>query len=318
MASFGTYYIDSNTFAGATGVYIDASLTTGAPDGYYSDGIITRLQTAGVLSRSILCPECNPPCSSAISGSASTTDGGVYYLNFDAGNSLGAIIITLTPTGTFIPVGLTATYDSGVYNSFSSVNDGFLGGTPTNAPTYVGDTAATCSPFAGVIHTEDEFEYDVSSGLFVSTGTQLAFGISASQVQTTTGTPGACVMAIPKINPSPNTVALAIFAPCASTTFSIDVACPALLTSFDSTTLPVATSSAACSGAVEGLYYNVPVTGIAGSPNIHDIIYTDAYAQQRLSNAAGPGYYKWDDGTASGAWFEIDSNSVIINTGSCP
>ena len=103
---------------------------------------------------------------------------------------------------------------------------------------------------------------------------------------------------------------------CAATAFTINVACPALLTSFDCTSLPLANDVLACAESVESLYYNVPVQGVAGSPNLHDIIYVDAYAQHKLANAAGPGYYKWDDGLA-GAWFQIDANSVIILVGTC-
>tara|TARA_R110002020_G_scaffold70385_2_gene182621 strand:- start:1325 stop:2269 length:945 start_codon:yes stop_codon:yes gene_type:complete len=314
MAAFGTYYIDSSTFATATGVYIDASLTTAAPDGYYSDGVIYRLQTSGLLSRNITCPDCNPPCGGAISGTGTQ---GVYYINYDVGNSIGAVIITLTPAGTFRPVGISTIYDGQSYNEFSSVNDGYLAGTPVNAPTYVGDTAADCG-IAGVLHTIDEYDYNVATGLFTATGTQLSFGVTASQVQTTTGTPGACVMVIPKLNISPTIIAVSIFAPCASTNWTIAATCPTALTSFQCSSLPFANSTLACADTPEIVCYNAPVTGVAGSPDINDWIFTDPNGNNKLSNAGGAGYYKWDDGSASGAWFEIDGNSVVISTGSCP
>lgn len=58
MAIQGTYYLDSPSFASASAIYSDAGLTTLAPNGYYSDGVIVRQQVSGVLQPQSSCPSC--------------------------------------------------------------------------------------------------------------------------------------------------------------------------------------------------------------------------------------------------------------------
>ena len=42
MAKFGEYYIDGDNLGNATAVFSNEKMTTLAPEGYYSDGNITR------------------------------------------------------------------------------------------------------------------------------------------------------------------------------------------------------------------------------------------------------------------------------------
>tara|TARA_R110000803_G_scaffold49730_4_gene103457 strand:+ start:1341 stop:2057 length:717 start_codon:yes stop_codon:yes gene_type:complete len=49
MATLGTYYFDTASFANATTIYDDANLTTVAANGFYSDNSIVREQVSGVL-----------------------------------------------------------------------------------------------------------------------------------------------------------------------------------------------------------------------------------------------------------------------------
>jgi len=53
-----TYYLNAPTLATATAVFTDAALTTCAPNGYYSDGAITRQQVGCVLQIAQNCPSC--------------------------------------------------------------------------------------------------------------------------------------------------------------------------------------------------------------------------------------------------------------------
>ena len=55
-----TYYFDTPTFASATSIYSDASLTTFAPDDFYSDNIIVRQQVNGVLLPGVACGGATP------------------------------------------------------------------------------------------------------------------------------------------------------------------------------------------------------------------------------------------------------------------
>ena len=44
---FGPYFINAETFSGASGVWTNSALTTCAPDGYYSNGVIQRYLSSG-------------------------------------------------------------------------------------------------------------------------------------------------------------------------------------------------------------------------------------------------------------------------------
>ena len=314
MAVFGTYYIDSPTFITATSVFTDAALTTCAPDGYYSDGVNYRYLTACVLGPVVPCPACTTVCGTPIAGTA--TDDGIYNLSFTVGTGVGAILLTLTPLGTFIPVGVEANFNSVIYNEFSTTNFGYKASSATNVPTFLGDTAADCGIVAGSPYDLPTYTY--AGGVFTATGLHMTTGVVAGQMQTTVGTPGASVMAIPKPSAGPITLLVNVVAPCNSSNFSLNVACPTALTGFSSTLTPTASSGLACPLTPSVTYYNAPVTGTAGNPALYDWIFSDPNGEFKVASSYGAGYYKWDDGTASGAWFLLDANSVVIGVGSCP
>ena len=52
------FYLNASTFATATEIFVDEQLTTCAPDGYYSDGTITRQLVDCLLLPAITCPSC--------------------------------------------------------------------------------------------------------------------------------------------------------------------------------------------------------------------------------------------------------------------
>jgi len=314
MAVFGTYYIDAVTFPTATGVFTDAALTTCAPDGYYSDGIVYRYLTACVLGPVVTCPTCTTPCGTPIAGAGAAP--GVYNISFTVGSGTGAILLTLTPLGVAKPIGLEATFDSVIHNEFSTTNFGYKGSTALSLPTFLGDTAADCGIVAGSPWNLQTYTY--AGGVFTATGLYVIRNVVAGQMQTTAGGPGASVMVIPKPNAGPTTLSLEITAPCLTPSFSVAVACPTALTGFDCSSLPVGSSGDACSETPEVIFYNAPVTGTAGNPALHDWVFTDVNGQFKLANAWGAGYYKWDDGTPTGRWFQLDVNSVIISEGACP
>jgi hypothetical protein len=61
MAISATFYLDAPSLGSATVIYSDINLTTIAPDGFYSDGVIVRQQVSGVLLPQVICEECQPP-----------------------------------------------------------------------------------------------------------------------------------------------------------------------------------------------------------------------------------------------------------------
>jgi hypothetical protein len=59
MAVSSSYYINGPSLESATAVFIDSSLLTCAPDGFYSDGVISREQVSCVLLPQQSCPSCS-------------------------------------------------------------------------------------------------------------------------------------------------------------------------------------------------------------------------------------------------------------------
>ena len=53
-----TYYMDASTLTDASTLYLDEELTIIAPNGYYSNGSISRYQLDGVLLPEQICPSC--------------------------------------------------------------------------------------------------------------------------------------------------------------------------------------------------------------------------------------------------------------------
>lgn len=58
MATLANYYLNAPTLASSTAVFTDATLTVCAPDGFYSDGTISREQVNCVLLPQQVCPNC--------------------------------------------------------------------------------------------------------------------------------------------------------------------------------------------------------------------------------------------------------------------
>jgi hypothetical protein len=59
MATSATFYLDAPSLSSATVVYSNSSLTTVAPNGFYSDGTIVREQVSGALLPQVTCPSCS-------------------------------------------------------------------------------------------------------------------------------------------------------------------------------------------------------------------------------------------------------------------
>jgi hypothetical protein len=303
MATSGTFYLDAPSLSTATVVYSNATLTTVAADGYYSDGSISREQVSGTLLPPVICPACAIPCGGTISASGNQ---GIYYLNTDLGTGLGAVVISFDPLS--VPDGILAVYDSTIYNGVSSPSYGWLQGT-AGLPTYIGATGSDCGIVANSPFTLDEFEYNGTT--FAALGTTTSVSVLSGQMELTASAPGNTVMVIPKTAASPSVLNLSFIGPCSGTAFSINVSCPAALPSFASSTVNV-DSSTACADTVDQTYYVAYVTGGTGVLGLYDLVFSDANGEFKL----GAGYYKT---TAAGTneWFQVDANGVIIAFGDC-
>jgi hypothetical protein len=264
MATSSTYYLNAPSLGSATAVFTNAALTVCAPNGFYSDGFISRELVDCVLLPQQICPSCTIPCDESISA-----DGlqGIYYLNTDLGAAIGAVIIRFNTVN--IPDGIKAVYNSVVYNGVSSPTSGWLQGT-AGLPTYIGLQSADCGIVAGSPYTLAEFQYDGTD--FAALGTNTSVSVLAGQMELTVLAPGNTLMVIPKIAASPSILNLEFIGPCSGTVFNVSVTCPAALPSFDSSTMH-ATSVLACAAAIGSIYYVAHVNGAAGVLGLYDLVF---------------------------------------------
>ena len=300
MADFDSYYMDTASFATASAVWVDATLTTKAADGYYQFDGVYRQQVSGLLLDSVACPACVTPCGGTINTSGTQ---GVYNIEVSLGSAVGAVVIRFDPAG--IPDGLFVTYNGTTYTEVVSETHGFLAGG------YLGLSTSSCVsglPLPAP-YTLNQFEY--SGGSFVATG--LTEDIIVTDLSSLTPTrPNSCVLVLPKLTATPDIMSIKVVGFCASTAWNIEIDCPASLTLF----LSSLQSATPCSATIDQVWYFVDVTehGI-GSPQIGDWIFADQYGNNKLSDIGGAGKYRTGAGTT---YIEIDSNSVVISDGTCP
>lgn len=73
MAISGSYFLNGPSLSASTSVYSDIDLSVLAPDGFYSDGIVSREQSSGILLPPVIC-NCVPiPCSSYTVGTSASS-----------------------------------------------------------------------------------------------------------------------------------------------------------------------------------------------------------------------------------------------------
>jgi hypothetical protein len=283
-------------------VYLDASLTECAPNGFYSDGIVSRELVDCILLPAQICPSCAVTCDVSIS---SLVGPAFFQTQVNVGTaSTGAIIIKFNPNN--IPDGIAATYDGLTYNKLSSPVDGLHASTDPARLTFIGNTAFDCG-ISGSTYPLTEYVY--TNGAYVASGSIISVTVNAGDVSLSAGVnPGFCVMVVPKTNPSPSTINIVTASPCTDLLGSVlEVSCPTILTGYPSST-GQGSSAAACPLSLTQTYYNVPVTGTAGNPDLYDWVFSDVNGEFILPN----GYY-----SVVGKWIRV-INGVVVATGLCP
>ena len=308
--SFGTYYMNSSTFATTEGLWTDSGLTTVAPDGWYQSCGAYREMSGGILGEPVTCPSCVASCDDIINLSSSQ---GVYNIEVEIGTNTGAIIVKFdTQT---VGDGILATYNSSTFNKLSSPIDGVHQSTTVGSPTYVGDSGTACAALTALpSSTPGVNDFTYRAGSFNSNGTTSTVNIAVGDVSLSTGSPGECVMVIPKTLSTPTKLDVQVISLCSTADFQISVECPEDLYAFPACAGPFGNAGTACACAVyDTTYYHALVNGTIGSPAIYDYVFTDKYGQTPVVN----GWHKLDDGTPEGKAFRV-LNGVIVSMSSCP
>ena len=301
------FYINGTTLSNSTAVFSDSELTTCAADGFYSDGSgISREQVSCSLGPIQSCPECLTQCNT---GPLSVTTGqGTFLLDIDLGDTvsdIGAVIIKFIPTSE--PDGIRATYNGTVYNTLSSDIDGLHSSSVSGGYVYVGNDGAPCVPVAGATYSNlPIYRYNGTS--FADTGVTKDITPQTGELSFSLGVaPGNLYMVIPKLSSLPQALNIEMAGVCTGTVFGIEVSCPALLTGYSSSG-KLLDSVAACAATVGFTYYNAPVAGTPGVPEVFDFVFYDAYGVSALLN----GFYQ----ITGSKWIKV-ANGIVITKGNC-
>tara|TARA_R110002012_G_scaffold218587_3_gene389966 strand:+ start:28587 stop:29957 length:1371 start_codon:yes stop_codon:yes gene_type:complete len=223
---FGPYFINSETFSTASGVWTSNTLVTCAPSGYYSNGVIQRYLTNSGSSTCSLgpvldCPSCAPPsvsCGAAYPQNGNAGD--MFKLSVGLGTGAGVALIGINPVG--VPDSIAVRFPSGsgtIIAEGSSQVHGYASNNNTSGSTvledylvYVGDGydynltwpgiasgSAACGaaqwdcatyPAGSPITSPpyDVYEWDDAAGGFPATPTSTGFTCEISGYSGTSGT----------------------------------------------------------------------------------------------------------------------------------
>lgn len=144
MATSSTYYLDGIDLSDATSVYTDIQLTTLAPDGWYSNGVIAREQISGILQAEETCDDCGGPPPTTVevaavylvSGDCATGDpsdpfdGKVWIESSWGGfiaNGSGKLVVNNTPLFAELPARYYDPIDPNVIISAGSITSDTTG-----------------------------------------------------------------------------------------------------------------------------------------------------------------------------------------------
>lgn len=309
MATSSTYYLNGPSLASATAVFSNAALTTLAPNGFYSDGVISRQQISGALLPQQSCPSCATPCGETVNASGGQ---GIYLLDLETGTTVadvGAVIVRFDPYG--VPDGVRGTLGASVYNKLVSPVDGLHQSSNAGALTYVGQTGADCGISGTTYPALTEFIYNGTT--FVATGNTQSVTVAPGDVSLGVSAPGSTMMVIPKLTPTPSIINFEVVGPCSGTAWQMSVACPVLLTGFSSSVSAVS-SVAACALSETTTYYNASLNNTPGTVGLYDLVFADAYGQTPLT----AGFYRASGSITGGNdWFQVSSAGVVVALGVC-
>jgi hypothetical protein len=300
------YYLDSTSLATATCVYIDSALISCAPDGFYSDGVITREQVGCTLLPDENCPECGLPCDGLAEKTSASL--GVYNVQSNTGISQGAILVRFYIDGT-PPIGFKAIHNGQTYNKLSSSADGWHQSSNILGSTYVGDSALNCGIVSGNVYTNVP-TYDYNGTIFVNQMSPQTVIVTAGDLSLGAVSPQTLLMVIPKATPAPSLLEISAAAVCSGNKshIYIQIDCPtnlpeisASIVGGDSCDLPIS----------QTLYF----ASVTASPNIdvNDYVFNDSFGQV----AAPDGFYTFIQG-ATQYKMEVVNGIVVAISGCCP
>ena len=307
-----TFFINGTSLSNSTAVFLDSEQLICAPDGYYSDGVITRQQVGCSLLPQIACPSCAPPCP-ADAGTVSAVSTGAFLMSLNTGVGTGAIIVTFTPPNK--PDGIIAEFNGSYYNEFSSSVFGYLPVIP-NQPVFVGDSVyCACPTFTttGCTYTLPKYEWDGTA--FVSASGTETITVTSPQVLVAVSSVGDCIMVIPKTSVASQTLNISAYITCVGSTFNLSVQCPQPLPTFQSSVNSNPSFPEFCTLPIDNTRYVAKVNNSPAYPfvAVNDWVFEDENGENRLAD----GYYKTNDVTGLNNTIEV-VNGVVVAVSFAP
>jgi hypothetical protein len=310
MAVNSTFYLNADSLATATAVYLDFQLLNIAPDGFYGDGTIVREQVSGVLLSAESCANCPVPCSIDMIETSQLI--ALYTITYTVGTSTGPIIIYFRPQEN--PDGILVTYDGVKYNKLSCSIDGIHQSTNPLNFTFAGGDVDGCLDALPLSLSLPVYNY--SSG-WVNSGSIVPFTINPGDVSLSDpdfSSGATWVMVIPKTNDSPTTLEVEMISPCDDSKCNVTINCPEVLDRTVTGSIGFPDGDIQCSEEIEATYYSVRVHDDENILiGLYDYIFTDNAAENPLSD----GFYLIVNdysGTPTTEVMQIENGIVIAIT----
>jgi len=267
MATYSNYYINGTSLQDATAVYSNPDMTTLAPNGLYSNGVISREQTNLGLGPSTVCPTCNDVfCEENISIEATAPS--KIVLLYKLGDNPGAVKVTVIGVNlTAIGLSLKVTPSGGFFNTFSSVGASGYSDNVIKAPSdsvvsyfYPSIFRSACSNWVnGILPTPidptlETYSFNPTLGVFMATGILDTYSLANRLSTALPTTVGDLIAYIPKKQFTDESLSVKALYPCASSGKpTVVVECPTTLPVGYNFSLTSQTSAAlACSQSVSG------------------------------------------------------------------
>ena len=327
------YSLNGATLSSATVVYTNQTQTTAAADGYYSDGVVVRLQKLGVLQPDTTNCTCGISCGpSAIYYKTVTPS--VFKSRHLFTATTGAVVITFIPWD--MPKGINVVYNGVIYNKWTSQTFGDVSPNSLNTPVYLGVNGTGVLPANGNYPVA---ELDSASQYVVIPNTTQYVAVGTGQIKTTATNPQTCTLVVPKTSGTTNYLDIEIFNLLSSSDYLSTlfiVACPVDLTASDAdVTQTYTTSGLACGGQTDngGQIFVIPSqypgaggwsVGTRVYANINGTtpaVNTDATSPgygDRLFGSAGFVLTGINDPTTGGEQaIELNDESVIVSVVGC-